>query len=145
MGTTVVVLKLHRHRYEVAWVGDSRVYLLRRGVLTQLTRDHSLVQDLLESGGISVTEAQSHPHRNIITRVLGGDVEPVVDRCSDRIVPGDLFLLCSDGLSNEIDDARIRYILTVAEGPVAAAADLVAAAVEAGGRDNISATVIAVD
>ena len=145
MGSTVVVLKLHSHRYEIAWVGDSRVYLLRRGVLTQLTRDHSLVQDLLESGAISVIEAQAHPHRNIITRVLGGDAEPVIDQCSGRVDAGDLFLLCSDGLNNEIDDARIRDLLTAAKGPEAAAADLVAAAVEAGGRDNISAMVVAVD
>ena len=141
MGTTVVVLKLHTHRYEVAWVRDSRVYLLRRGVLTQLTRDHSLVQDLVESGGISLTEARSHPHRNIITRVLGGDVEPVVDQCFGPIDSGDRFLLCSDGVNNEIDGARIRDIVTETHRPEDAAAGLVAA----GGRDNISAMVVAVD
>ena len=146
MGTTIVGLQLKRDRYELAWVGDSRIYRLRNGGLTQLTRDHSLVQDLVERGEITAAVARSHPQRNIITRVLGAlsASRPVVDSCEGNLQAGDAFLLCTDGLNGELEDDRIRQVLVDAKDPKDAALSLVEAAVAAGGRDNVTAVVVTV-
>ena len=145
MGTTVVALRVQQDSYEVAWVGDSRAYLFRADALTQLTRDHSLVQERVDRGEITRDEARSHPQRNIITQVLGssGVAPPEPDRVGGRVRPGDLFLLCSDGLNGEIDDDLMNRMLSRGPDPRQSAQKLVDAALAAGGNDNITAVVVA--
>ena len=127
----------------VANVGDSRVYLFHDRELEQITEDHSLVEDLVREGRLSAEEAKHHPQRNVVTRVLGIEEDVEVD--SWEIVPhtGDRFLLCSDGLFNEVDEATIAGVLRQVADPGAAAEELVRLANEGGGRDNT--TVVLVD
>lgn len=105
MGTTVVVLKMDGNAYEIAWVGDSRAYLWN-GELRPLTRDHSLVQRLLDAGAINAQEAKDHPQRNRLTNVLGASepILPQVDSIQGILEPGEYILLCSDGLSGEVNE-----------------------------------------
>jgi serine/threonine protein phosphatase PrpC len=150
MGTTLTALALvpgpadgsGTGELVIANVGDSRAYLFREGDLTQLTRDHSLVEDLVQEGRLSPEEARTHPQRNILTRVLGNDsdVEPDVFRADP--VRGDRYLLCSDGLSNEVDDERAAAVLRRLADPDDAARELVRLANENGGRDNITVVVV---
>lgn len=124
-------------------IGDSRIYLWSDGVLTQLSVDHSAVQELVDRGVISVTEALQHPDRNIVTRAIGvaGDVDPDI-----WFLPGgglQSFLICSDGLTKELDDETIRAVLAEEDAVGSAADRLVAAALAAGGADNV--TVVFVD
>jgi serine/threonine protein phosphatase PrpC len=146
MGTTVVALGLIEMGGGIALgainVGDSRLYRLSGNVLEQLTEDHSLVEALVREGRITAAEAEVHPQRNIVTRALGVIEHVEVD--SFHFVPkiGDRYLLCSDGLFNEVNAHTIATILATEPDPEAAAAKLVAAANEGGGRDNIT-TVIA--
>lgn len=140
MGTTLTAAVLVEQEDEVVLghVGDSRVYRLRDGELEQLTRDHSLVEEMRRKGQITDEQAESHPQRSIITRALGP--EPVV-QVDVRTVParaGDLFLLCSDGLTTMIDDGSIRSLLVGAPTLEAGVQALVAEANRAGGRDNIT-------
>ncbi|MGQ0434025.1 MAG: Stp1/IreP family PP2C-type Ser/Thr phosphatase [Microthrixaceae bacterium] len=127
----------------VANVGDSRAYLLRDGGLTQITDDHSVVAELVRDGHITASEAEAHPQRNIITRVLGVYPEVAADLWPIDPVRGDRYLLCSDGLFNEVTDDQITAALRRLHDPGEAAAELVRLANEGGGRDNI--TVIVVD
>ena len=148
MGTTLCLVALVHgtgaddDRVVVANVGDSRVYQLHDGDLDQITDDHSLVEDLVREGRLSPDEARSHPQRNILTRVLGN--EPDVEVDSWEIIPrsGDRFLLCSDGLFNEVDDDRIASVLRRLADPEEAARELVALANRGGGRDNVSVVVV---
>jgi len=146
MGTTVVALGLIEVEDGVALgainVGDSRMYRLTGNVLEQLTEDHSLVEALVREGRITPAEAEVHPQRNIVTRALGVIEHVEVD--SFHFVPkiGDRYLLCSDGLFNEVDAHTIATILATEADPDVAAKQLVAAANQGGGRDNIT-TVIA--
>ena len=146
MGTTVVALGLIDVADGVALgainVGDSRIYRLTGNVLEQLTEDHSLVEALVREGRITAAEAKVHPQRNIVTRALGVIEHVEVD--SFHFVPkiGDRYLLCSDGLFNEVDANTIATILATEADPEAATQKLIAAANEGGGRDNIT-TVIA--
>lgn len=146
MGTTLVAIALvnqDSEAEEVAWVnvGDSRAYLLRDGELHQLSRDHSLVEDLRRGGQLSDEEAAVHPQRNILTRALGIDHEVEVD--TGAVVPllGDRFLLCSDGLFNEVDRTTLIATLSAAADPDAVATELVRLANAGGGRDNITVVV----
>jgi len=146
MGTTVTVLiDLHGpgpDRLGVANVGDSRLYRVTDGVLCQHTTDHSLVESLVRDGRLTRAEAAVHPQRNIITRALGIDERVLVDAWELVPVKGDRYLLCSDGLFNEVDEDEICGVLT-SFGPAQEAADeLVDRAVGAGGRDNISVVVV---
>src|SRR5207253_645177 len=123
----------------IGHVGDSRAYLVRDHSLEQLTEDHSLVGELIRSGRLSPEEAGAHPHRSVITRVLGTDPEVEVDAFSIGTKPGDVFMLCSDGLTAMVDDARILAVLEEHRGePDAAAKALVAEANASGGEDNIT-------
>ena len=146
MGTTVVALGLIEVEDGVALgainVGDSRMYRLTGNVLEQLTEDHSLVEALVREGRITPAEAEVHPQRNIVTRALGVIEHVEVD--SFHFVPkiGDRYLLCSDGLFNEVDAQTIATILATEADPDVAVKQLVAAANQGGGRDNIT-TVIA--
>lgn len=136
MGTTVVLLEHAGDSLYWAHVGDSRLYRLRDGQLRRITRDHSLVADLVEQGSITEAEARVHPKRNLLTRAVGVEekVVPETGRLSSR--KGDIYLLCSDGLTNMIDDERIRDVLLTKENGKAAA--LCELALEAGGQDNIT-------
>ncbi len=140
MGTTVVAALLRpiRRSVTIANVGDSRAYLLHNGELDQVTRDHSLVQDLVRSGRISEDEAREHPHRNVLTRVLGIAEEIDVDTFELAVSEGDLVLLASDGLFNEVEVDDMARIVGDRDDLGAAAADLVARANENGGNDNIT-------
>ena len=146
MGSTVVAAKLDGLRYEIAWVGDSRAYLWD-GSLHQLTTDHSYVQLLLKAGLISESEIPGHPSRNIISQALGvGDADKAnikVDIVSGVLEEKDTLLLCSDGLSGEVTDDGIAVILAETTDAQARVNRLIAAALEAGGKDNITVIVLA--
>jgi len=148
MGTTVtavaVVADPHDgEAFAVANVGDSRSYVVRHGRLRQLTIDHSFVQELVAEGAITRAEARTHPRRNIVTRALGIEPYVRVDSWTMPIIRGDRFVLCSDGLVDEITDDAISEILQAhPDDPDAAAQGLVDAANEAGGRDNITVVIV---
>jgi protein phosphatase len=145
MGSTVVAAKLDGLRYEIAWVGDSRAYLWN-GSLHQLTTDHSYVQLLLKAGLIAKSEIAEHPSRNIISQALGvggSDKANIkVDLVSGELGESDTLLLCSDGLSGEVTDEGIAAILSETTGNQAKLNRLIAAAIEAGGKDNITVIVL---
>ena len=140
MGTTVVatLMRLDRRSVIVANVGDSRAYLMSDGELSQITSDHSLVEDLVRAGKITEEEAKDHPHRNVVTRVLGLGEDPEVDTFELAVRDGDLLLLASDGLFNEVDHHVIATILANAEDLNEAAERLVERANQNGGHDNIT-------
>lgn len=144
MGSTIVALNISGTDFEIAWVGDSRAYLLAAGELELLSHDHSLVQNLVDSGEIESATARFHPRRNVVTRALGGLTRPAptVDRTEGVLKKGHRFLLCSDGLNDELDDPAIREILVREMDPERTAKRLVAAAVAAGGNDNVTAVVV---
>ncbi len=146
MGTTLVAVQLvdGPDGDEIGWinVGDSRVYLLRDDRLIQLSHDHSLVEDLVRDGQLTPDEAAVHPQRNILTRALGIDVDVAVDAGSVQPFTGDRFLLCSDGLFNEVSEDQIASVLRRLGDPNEAAAELVRQANEGGGRDNITVVVV---
>lgn len=144
MGTTAMIF--HREGQMGLWahVGDSRIYLLRAEQLRQLTRDHSLVEDLVENGTITREEAKTHPRKNILTRAVGVEEALQVDTGSLQMEPGDCILLCSDGLTNMVSDEEIRDTLQAA-GVEDKAAVLIQKAVAAGGTDNVTAIVVAYD
>jgi len=139
MGTTMTVALVEDGRVAIGHVGDSRAYLVRNRKLEQLTEDHSLVAELVRSGKLSPEEADSHPQRSVITRVLGTDPDVDVDTFSVDTVAGDVFLLCSDGLTSMVDDETILRLVERNRGDLNAAAKaLVRAANKGGGEDNIT-------
>ena len=146
MGTTCVAARLRSDALECAWVGDSRLYRLHAGRLERLSRDHSHVQSLVDAGALSPEAAEHHPERHILTQCLGGfgyDVPEI----EHRIVPvafGDRVLLCTDGLTGELSDARIESVLAGTPDDRTAARALVEAALAAGGRDNVTVIVATV-
>lgn len=144
MGSTAVVLKLKGNAYEIAWVGDSRAYLWGAGRLRQLTRDHTIVQHLLDAGVINTQEARSHPARNQLTRALGPPETPNIEvaTVSGILQPGERVLLCSDGLTTELSEGQIAGILDHRLAPQATVEQLIQAALDAGGRDNITVLLI---
>ena len=147
MGTTVVAIRFggtqREPQAEVAHVGDSRAYLVRGGEMNPITEDHSLVAELVRSGDLTRDQAAEHPQKNLITRALGADEEVDVDTTVLPIEAGDRVLLCSDGLSDMVSEARISEILLEAsEDPERAARSLLSAALDAGGNDNITVIVI---
>ncbi len=143
MGTTATVLVLRPDdRYIVGHIGDSRVYLLRDGSLARITTDHSWVQEQVERGVITPEQAHRHPQSNIITRALGTDPSPAPDLYVGPLQAGDRFLLSSDGLTDMLDEDRIRRILEAVPLPEAAAGRLVSEANLAGGIDNVTALVV---
>lgn len=148
MGTTITAIAVvsdphDGEAFAVANVGDSRSYVLRHGRLRQLTIDHSFVQELVAEGAITRDEARTHPRRNIVTRALGIEPYVRVDSWTMPIIRGDRFVLCSDGLVDEITDDAITEILHAhADDPEAAAQALVDAANDAGGRDNITVVIV---
>jgi protein phosphatase len=146
MGTTLTALAdietQEGKRLGIVNVGDSRLYRVRDDRIEQLTDDHSLVASLVRQGRITAEEAESHPQRNILTRALGIDEAVAVDSWEIEPVAGDRFLICSDGLFNEVDENRLMATLRRFEDPGDAARELVRLANEGGGRDNITAVVV---
>jgi protein phosphatase len=138
MGTTMTLAKVHGDEVSLAHVGDSRAYRLRDGELAQLTRDHSLVAELERSGQITAEAAEHHPQRSIITRALGPEPDVEVDTYTLSGREGDLFLICSDGLTSMISDDEVGSILRSAASLDEAADALVRAANQSGGKDNIT-------
>jgi PPM family protein phosphatase len=141
MGTTVTVALVDDEAGTVGigHVGDSRAYLFRDGELEQLTTDHSLVAELVRSGRLTQEEAEVHPQRSVITRVLGTEEDVDVDTLTVAAAPGDLFLICSDGLSAMLRDSDIRRVVKAKSGdPKRVAEALVEAANRAGGEDNVT-------
>lgn len=144
MGSTGVAALIVPDECAVAWVGDSRAYVSEGGRLRQITRDHSLVQRLIEIGQITPEEARHHEHKNVITRALGARPQGPAgaEALSVRLKRGDRLMLCSDGLTTHVEDAAIAEILRRHQDPDAAARELVAAANAGGGTDNISVAAI---
>lgn len=141
MGTTVTAALFCKQKVNIAQVGDSRVYLYRQGALIQLTEDHSLVQELVNSGSISAEQARSHPKRHLLTRVVGTSADIKVDFFSAEVEQGDIFLLCTDGLTCELTDDEIKQIL-MSSPPNQAAGVLVQAALDSGGHDNVTVALV---
>ena len=139
MGTTITVALFEDGIVSIGHVGDSRAYLIRDRKVDQLTEDHSLVAELVRTGRLSPEEAESHPQRSVITRALGTDPDVDVDSFSVEATPGDLFLICSDGLTSMLDDEAILDVVERNRDDLdAAAKELVAAANRNGGEDNIT-------
>jgi serine/threonine protein phosphatase PrpC len=144
MGTTIVAARFYDGRVGIAHVGDSRCYRLRDAKLEQLTRDHSYVQDQLEKGFITEEAARNSPQKNLITRALGIDAIAEADVQEFRTRTDDIYLLCSDGLSDLVADSQIEKTLCEPLAPAEQTARLIAAANANGGRDNISVIVVKV-
>jgi PPM family protein phosphatase len=152
MGTTLTIALIVGERLHVASVGDSRAYLLNAGGVTedgattaQLTSDHSLVARLVDIGQITAEQARTHPQRNLLYRSIGTDPSVEVDTLSEQLEPGDVVLLCSDGLVNHVRDEEIAQIALEQLDPDRACEQLVATANERGGRDNISVVIVRVE
>ena len=142
MGTTVVAATCKGNILQVANVGDSRLYITNHREIRQITRDHSLVEEMVRMGGIGKEEARNHPDKNIITRAVGADDTIKPDFFSVKLDEGDMILMCTDGLTNMLEDEEIRMILEESRDMVEKAESLVAAANEKGGKDNISVILI---
>lgn len=142
MGATVVAVQADAQAYRIAWVGDSRIYHWHRKTgLQQVSRDHSYLEYLLASGEIEPEQARNHPQRNVVTQALGLN-KPQPDSLSRAWQPGDRLLLCSDGLSDELDDAQIEALLVGNAEIEPAVAALIEAALNSGGRDNVSVVLL---
>ncbi|MBA2350135.1 MAG: Stp1/IreP family PP2C-type Ser/Thr phosphatase [Solirubrobacterales bacterium] len=146
MGTTMTIAWLGEQELSIAHVGDSRLYCLRGGALERLTRDHSLVEDLVREGRITPEEAEDHPQRSIVTRALGADAHVQADHFTWRVQDGDVYVICSDGLTDMIrPEAQVGAIIDAAKSLKIAARQLVDAANAAGGRDNITVVLFRVE
>jgi protein phosphatase len=145
MGTTLVMTLFHDNQLTVAHIGDSRLYRWRDETLVQLTRDHSLLQEQIDSGIITAEQARHSRNRNLVTRALGIDPEVIADVSDHPVRPGDLYLLCSDGLNDMVEDEEIALSLsTLSANLELCATQLVDMANDNGGRDNISVILVRV-
>ncbi len=142
MGCTASAVLIEQNKMAVAHVGDSRVYLLHNGALVRLTHDHSYVEELVDAGEITADEARVHPSRSVITRALGSDPDMYADHFTIDVSAGDRVLLCSDGLSSMIEDSQIEAIAVSSATPQSAVDNLVAAALQEGGHDNVTVVVV---
>ncbi len=142
MGTTASVLALSDNRFLIGQIGDSRIYLLRDGALRQITKDHSYVQEQVDAGLLTPEQARYHPYSNVITRCVGASETVEADLYVGDVVPGDVFLVCSDGLTGMVDDRRLQQLLLARSGPGRIVDALIAEANGRGGLDNITAIVI---
>lgn len=143
IGTTVVGLAISGRRFGCFWAGDSRAYRIRQGEIAQLTRDHSLVQDLMDAGMLDPAEAEDHPNANVVTRAVGASEELDVDTSTGDAQEGDYFLLASDGLTRVVSDSEIYAEITAA--PIAEAADrLTQIVLSRGAPDNVSLIIVQV-
>jgi len=140
-GSTVVALVSFENHYACLWAGDSRAYRARAGLLSAITHDHSLVQQLVDVGALDESGRKHHPSAHVITRAVGAVPRLELDRQTDQIMEGDVFLLCSDGLTNCIDDGQIAHILNT-QNPVQAADHLLNRALDQGAPDNVSLVIV---
>lgn len=146
MGTTLVTALFYDNQVTVAHIGDSRAYRLRGDALEQITRDHSLLQEQIDSGMISREEARASQNKNLVTRALGVDPEVDPEIHTYEVKPGDVYLLCSDGLNDMVEDEEIRLTLaTLKSNLPLAASQLVQMANDNGGRDNVSVILVKVN
>ena len=144
MGTTASVLLLSDNQFLIGQIGDSRIYLLRDGALTQLTKDHSYVQEQVDAGLLTPEQARYHPYSNVITRCVGASETVEADIYAGEMKAGDVYLLASDGLTGMVDDRRLQQMLLARSGPGRIVDALIAEANGRGGLDNITAIVIQV-
>lgn len=144
MGTTVVAVQVNGKGFDAAWVGDSRIYLWQDQSLTQVSRDHSYVQHLVQSGALTPNEARRHPQRNVVTQALGVTELEALDIATVHLPwsHSAQLLLCSDGLTEEVDDAEIAALFQRGYTPQETADHLIHAALRAGGSDNITVVVL---
>lgn len=144
MGTTIVAMSVKKQKYQVAWVGDSRIYKYSKGMLEPVSTDHSYVQELVDQKLITEEQARTHPHRNVVTQALGvtDNSEIKISQTSGSVYTGDKFLLCSDGLTEEVNDNDIQNILSKDIHPQEITDQLIIAALKAGGSDNITVVLI---
>jgi len=140
MGTTLEVCLIYNNKAYIGHIGDSRVYRIRKGVIRKLTKDHSYVQQLVEDGKITREEANIHPKKNMLTKALGCSAYVEPDIRARNFELGDIFIMCSDGLTNMVEDNRIFDIVTL--GPQTAVDELIKEANQAGGYDNITVVII---
>lgn len=145
MGTTVTVLILFARRYLIGQVGDSRAYLFRNGRLDQITKDHSYVQEQVDSGLLTPEQARTHPYSNVITRCVGANEEVTPDIYVGTIESGDILLLASDGLTGMLEDSDLVNILKQEGGPDSWVDSMIADANRRGGLDNVTAVIIRID
>ena len=142
MGTTASVLVLSDDRYLIGQIGDSRIYMLRDGALSQITKDHSYVQEQVDAGLLTPEQARYHPYSNVITRCVGASEAVEPDLYAGDAKNGDVFLVASDGLTGMVDDRRLQQILLARSGPGRIVDTLIAEANGRGGLDNITAIVV---
>ncbi len=142
VGATLVAFLVYEESFACVWSGDSRIYRMRAGRLEQLTKDHTEVRELFEAGMITAEEAENWPRKNVITRAIGVSDEPNCDVVSGEIRSGDVYLLCSDGLTEHNEDNDIALILGRAPTAQAACNDLIAQTLERGAKDNVTAVVV---
>ncbi len=141
VGSTVALLTIRDDRYTCVWAGDSRCYLIRDGVLAQVSHDHTEVQDLLDKGLITPAEAKTWPRRNVITRAVGANRDLELDQASGPTAAGDCFVLCSDGLTGHVTDGEILATVSWSSANDACNA-LVNLALDRGGKDNVSVIIV---
>ncbi len=144
MGCTAEILAFHESGFVLGHIGDSRTYRFRQTILTQMTTDHSFVQQQIDQGLINHEEARNHPMKHVILRAVGVNEELAIDIIRGQVLSDDLFLLCTDGLSDMVDDFQIEEILLTEESLAEKVEMLVSLANAAGGRDNISLVLIKV-
>jgi len=145
MGTTVTALVLYDTRFLIGQVGDSRCYLLRDGKLTQITKDHSYVQEQVDAGYLTPEQARTHPYSNVITRCVGANSDVMPDVYVGAVRPKDVFLLASDGLTGMLEDHQLADVLHADRMPQEQVDALVAEANRHGGLDNITAIIVRID
>lgn len=144
IGSTVTLLLVRDHRYAVLWAGDSRLYRIRGGELELLTTDHSQVEQMVARGLLTREEAENHPMAHMLSRAVGARLDLALDQRFGEVLPGDMFLLCSDGLTRIVDDREIGALL-VQDAPRRAASSLVDLALERGAADNVTVVVVGCD
>jgi len=146
MGTTIVILTIKKNKFHVAWVGDSRIYCFKENKLRAISTDHSYVQELVDQNLITEEQARTHPHRNVVTQALGvtDNSEIKISQIDGKINTGDKFLLCSDGLTEEVDDSTINEIMKKDIHPQEMTDQLIIAALKSGGSDNITVIIVEV-
>jgi serine/threonine protein phosphatase PrpC len=142
MGTTFIIGMLFKDKLYIGHVGDSRVYLVSNGVLKQLTTDHSYIEELIRNGSLTREEAQNHPKKNVITRALGCEENVEVDTYSVDVNDEDIFIFCTDGLTNMLSEKEILSIINNNDNPQDSCSELVRAANEKGGEDNITVIIV---
>lgn len=144
MGTTASCIMMGQGRYIIGHIGDSRVYLLRDGVLRQITKDHSYVQEQVDAGFLTPEQARYHPYSNVITRCVGANAAVEADVLTGELVVGDIYLVASDGLTGMVEDPQLKKILEARQSPGRMVDAMITEANRRGGLDNITAIVVQV-